>query len=62
MEEYYYTYVLQSLKDSDFYTGFTKNIKLRFEQHNLGLVDSTKNRMPFKLIYFVRRTPLEKHV
>ena len=51
MEEYYYTYVLQSLKDYNFYTGYTKNIKLRFEQHNNGLVESTKNRIPFKLIY-----------
>ncbi len=52
MEEYYYTYVLQSLEDNDFYTGYTKNIKLRFEQHNQGLVESTKNRIPFRLIYF----------
>ena len=52
MEEYYYTYVLQSQEDNDFYTGYTKNIKLRFEQHNQGLVESTKNRIPFRLIYF----------
>ena len=47
----YYTYVLQSLKDMDFYTGFTKDLKQRFEQHKKGLVDSTKNRRPLKLIY-----------
>jgi putative endonuclease len=35
----YYTYVLQSSKDSQFYTGFTKDLKLRFEQHNKGLVE-----------------------
>ena len=46
----YYTYVLQSLKDGDLYTGFTENLKLRFEQHNKGLVESTKDRRPFKLI------------
>ena len=28
----YYTYLLQSMKDKEFYTGFTKNLKLRFEQ------------------------------
>jgi hypothetical protein len=28
----YYTYVLQSEKDGKFYTGFTSNLKLRFEQ------------------------------
>jgi putative endonuclease len=48
----YYTYVLQSLKDMGFYTGFTENIELRFEQHNKGLVESTKDRIPFKLIYY----------
>jgi putative endonuclease len=30
----------------------TKNIELRFEQHKKGLVASTKNRRPLKLIYF----------
>jgi len=36
----------------EFYTGFTKNLKLRFEQHNRGLVESTRERRPFKLIYY----------
>jgi len=48
----FYAYVLQSIKDKDFYTGFTKNLKLRFEQHNKGQVESTKERCPFKLIYY----------
>jgi putative endonuclease len=48
----YYTYVLQSEKDNKLYTGYTKDLKLRFEQHNNGLVDSTKNRRPLKLIYY----------
>ncbi len=48
----YYTYVLQSVKDTNFYTGFTKNLKLRFEQHNKGLVESSKDRRPFNLIYY----------
>jgi len=48
----YYTYVLQSKKDDKFYVGFTKNLKLRFEQHNKGLVESTKNRIPFNIIYY----------
>ncbi len=48
----YYAYVLQSMKDMNFYTGYTKDLKLRFEQHNKGLVDSTKERRPFKLIYY----------
>lgn len=52
MEEFYYTYILKSLKDDKFYTGYTKNIKLRFEHHSNGLVESTKNRRPLILIYF----------
>jgi putative endonuclease len=48
----YYVYVLQSEKDNKFYTGYTKNLKLRFEEHNKGKVVSTKSRRPFELIYY----------
>ena len=48
----YYTYVLQSMKDMDFYTGYTKNLKLRFDEHKKGRVESTKHRRPLKLIYY----------
>lgn len=48
----YYTYVLLSKKDNKFYTGYTKNLNLRFKQHNEGKVVSTKNRRPLKLIYY----------
>lgn len=49
---FYFTYVLKSEKDNKFYTGYTNNLKLRFEQHRKGLVESTKDRRPLKLIYF----------
>jgi putative endonuclease len=48
----YYTYVLRSDKDSGFYIGFTKDLKLRFEQHTRGQVNSTKDRRPLMLIYY----------
>ena len=48
----YYVYILQSMKDGGFYTGFTKDLKLRFERHNKGLIESSKLRRPFKLIYY----------
>ena len=48
----YYVYVLLSLKDDKKYVGYTKNLKLRFEQHKRGLVESTKNRDPLTLIYY----------
>jgi putative endonuclease len=49
---WYYIYVLKSEKDGQNYTGYTQNLKLRFEQHQKGLVDSTRNRRPLQLIYF----------
>ena len=48
----YYTYVLQSERDGKFYAGFTQDLKLRFEQHNKGLVESTKDRRSLQLIYY----------
>ena len=35
---FYYTYVLLSRKDKNLYTGYTKNLQLRFEQHKNGKV------------------------
>ena len=48
----YYVYVLQSLIDKKFYTGYTKDLKKRFELHRKGEVSSTKNRRPLTLIYY----------
>jgi len=48
----FYIYVLQSLKDNDFYTGYTDNLKERIIEHNKGKVRSTVNRRPLKLIYY----------
>ena len=50
--DFYYVYVLQSEIDNKFYTGYTNNIELRFEQHQKGHVESTRSRRPLKLIYF----------
>jgi putative endonuclease len=48
----YYVYVLKSEKDGKLYTGYTKNLRLRLEQHKKGKVFSTKSRLPVKLIYY----------
>jgi len=50
--EFYHTYVLKSKKDNKLYYGYTKNLKLRIEQHKKGQVESTKHRRPLELIYF----------
>ena len=47
----YYTYVLQSKKDMQFYTGYTQDLKNRLKEHNDGRVESTKSRRPLELIY-----------
>ena len=51
-DNFYWVYVLHSLKDNKKYTGYTKNLPLRFEAHEKGEVASTKHRRPFKLVYF----------
>ena len=50
--KFYFTYVLLSKKDNKFYIGYTNDIELRFEQHQKGLVESTKNRRPLSLVYY----------
>jgi putative endonuclease len=47
----YYTYVLKSLVDGNFYVGYTKSLDERIKQHNNGNVKSTKARMPLILVY-----------
>ena len=51
-EDFYWVYVLRSLKNGKNYTGYSKNLPSRFEAHQMGKVTSTKNRIPFELIYF----------
>jgi len=46
-----FVYVLQSLKDGDFYVGYTKEINQRLKKHFQGKVPSTKNRRPLKFKY-----------
>ncbi len=48
----FYVYVLRSLKDNKLYTGFTGDLRKRFNEHKSGKVSSTKNRGPFELIYY----------
>lgn len=49
---FYFTYVLKSKKDGKLYTGYTRQLRKRLEDHNDGLNKSTKGRGPFELIYF----------
>lgn len=48
----YYIYVLRSLVDKHMYTGYTDDLRKRFNRHNKGLISSTKQRTPFELVYY----------
>ena len=48
----FYTYILQSKIDKQFYTGYTDDLQKRVKEHNDGKVISTKNRLPWKLVYY----------
>lgn len=48
----YYVYVLRSEVDHNFYVGYSNDLKKRFQQHEKGLVASTKNRRPLILVYY----------
>jgi len=52
MEKYFYVYVLRSLRDNLLYNGYTSDLQKRIELHNKGEVQSTKKRIPLKLIYW----------
>ena len=47
-----YVYVLLSHKDGGWYTGYTVDLKNRFEQHRAGDTVSTRYRRPWSLIYY----------
>jgi len=48
----HYIYVIQSKKDGKWYTGSTKDLRKRLEEHNNGKVSSTKGRGSFRIIYY----------
>ena len=52
LEIMHYVYILISLKDRQFYIGYTKDLRKRIFQHNRGKSLSTNYRKPFKLIYY----------
>ena len=49
----WYVYILESAKDKSIYIGSTNDIRRRLTEHNSGIVDSTKPRIPFELKAYV---------
>ena len=52
ISDMYYVYILKSEKDGNFYTGYSEDLKRRFKEHQVGKVESTKNRRPLILICY----------
>lgn len=48
----FYTYILQSKKNSQLYVGYTSDLKRKIREHNQGLNFSTKKYMPWEIIYY----------
>jgi putative endonuclease len=48
----YYVYILQSERDKDLYIGRTADLKRRYSEHQTGRVESTKYRLPMKLLCY----------
>lgn len=44
-------YILQSTKSGKYYIGSSENFENRFKLHNSGVVKSTKNSVPWKLVF-----------
>lgn len=55
-----YMYILECA-DGSYYTGSTKNLELRLQQHQAGQgANHTKKRLPVKLVYFEEHAKIYK--
>ncbi|MBI3485960.1 GIY-YIG nuclease family protein [Candidatus Daviesbacteria bacterium] len=57
----HYAYILQ-LKDGSYYHGYSDDLKQRFKDHQRGIVTSTKNFRPVKLIFYAAFITKQKAV
>lgn len=48
----FYVYLLESIKDKSWYIGYSSDLKERFKSHNKGENIATRNKRPWKLIYY----------
>ncbi len=52
MNNFYYVYVLLSLRDNNFYIGFTDDLERRLKEHGQGKNISTSKRLPVQFGLF----------
>lgn len=50
--KFYYVYILHNLENRFIYTGYSEDVRKRFEAHNKGEVTSTKVYLPLSLIHY----------
>jgi putative endonuclease len=48
----FFVYVLRSLKDFNYYIGYTSDLEKRLFEHNGGISKSTAHRRPLELVYY----------
>ena len=51
-DQFYYVYLLQSMKNNKWYTGYTHDLRKRFNQHQKNQSTYTNGKGPFRLIYY----------
>jgi len=56
----YYVYVIQSENHGKRYTGFTKDVYKRLNEHNSGATKSIRPFIPYKLIYLETTENIEQ--
>ena len=49
----WYVYVLRSIEKKYFYIGSTNNLQRRLNEHNGGLVTSTRPYRPYRIVAYV---------
>jgi len=59
MPHMFYVYVLRSVADNGFLFGFSTDLKRTLSEHNRGASFATRQRGPWKLIYYKAYTEQE---
>ncbi len=54
----WYVYIIKSINKRWYYVGSTNRLLERIEEHNNGLVKSTRPHKPFKLV-FIKKFKIE---
>ena len=47
-------YVIERVKNGEYYIGITEDVEFRLQQHNAGNVVATRYKRPYKLVFSQR--------